>query len=693
VKTRAGARLAIVCALHLATAIAASVFTPMTARADTFYVAEGGVDGAAGTQGEPWGSIDYAVGQVSAGDTVVVGGGDYTAEGGIWLDTDGGPGLPVRFEATAGETPIVRGFLIRDRQWVEVHGFRIEDTFALPGNWQDMPAVVVDDPSVVIDPREEWSTREAKVYQKYATYMSVMDDMFDSWTNGVDIKNSDHITVSGCTITRFTAGINVRDTSTNITIEDNSFSRCRNAIFSWLARPSFSDSVIRRNHSSQCFSACIDVREGATNIVIEDNSSQHSGTSHISLHSGATGVLIRGNDARHGGYYSEAMTYPGSSAINVHTSGPGNVVDGNFAAFQRDDTLNDGNGFIADLMEPDAPVTFQNNIAYRNMGSGITTTESPACTMVNNLFIENGDNTPSLRNGAGIRFARAEDVGHFIVNNIFVDNKTAGIWTHELLESQQLIDHNLYFSTGGQPFISDSWDLVARKYHSIDEIQQNTSWEDNGLEGDPLFADRAGEDFHLTAGSPAIGEASAVHAPAEDHERGTRDLEPDVGPYEHVPASAEDAGLSHDARIGDAGQADADRSDNAAGDAASPDAGGADAGGADAPGADAVALDSAVADRAAVDSAAPDLTQADHWLDDAAVGDAVSPDRGPLDSDGADQPPAFAADAGDPPQSVSTGCACRGAHLPTLAASLSLLLLLARARRSAFSRGRRTPPG
>jgi hypothetical protein len=48
----------------------------------------------------------------------------------------------------------------------------------------------------------------------------------------------------------------------------------------------------------------------------------------------------------------------------------------------------------------------------------------------------------------------------------------------------------------------------------------------------PLFANRAARDYHLLAGSPAIGYADPAYSPAFDHDGRSRDSAPDAGAYE-----------------------------------------------------------------------------------------------------------------------------------------------------------------
>ena len=463
----------------------------------------------------PWKTLVHA-GQVAiAGDDVLVYRGDYRRQasgygvGVVPIENSGQPGAPIRFLGAPGHQPLVNTVRIHDRQWIELRGFRfISPDYHLPSNWEDMPAVVIDDPTVFIDRDEPWETREAKVRQKYATYMAMRDWFLTHYTNGIDVKNSTDLVLSDHDISLYSFGIQVRGHSERLLIENSKFQHCIDGIFTWQPEPSISDSVIRGNTIRQCFNNGMQVREGADGVLIEDNDVMFSGASHISVLSGSSNCTIRHNSGRYGGFYSETMRYPGSTAINVHTSRHGIVVDGNFAAYQIDWTGSDGNGFIADLMLDGAGVLFMNNVAYRNMGSGIRPVESPNCLILANTLVENGYGSREARRGAGINLSSDLDVDNTIVGNILVGNMTAGIKAYYLMDRQTQIDFNLYHGRREVPLIWDGWLYDERFYDTLGKVRQNTSWEGSGRYGRPRFVDRPGEDFRLQPMSPAVDAGS-----------------------------------------------------------------------------------------------------------------------------------------------------------------------------------------
>lgn len=496
--------------------------------ADQFYVAREAAGASDSNDGlspvfvsgnhGPWETLQYAAYTAQAGDTVTVHAGDYRNEATGWggpgyigLTNSGNVGNPIQFVAANGEQAFVQRFRLENVSWIEISGFEIESTeFQLPNNWLDMPKVIIDDPTIEIDTNLPWPDREASVRQKYATYMNMRDFFLTEYTTGIDVKNCSNVKLLDNNIKLYAFGIQVRGNSSNITINENRIAYCYDGIFSWDPIPSISDSVIQGNTVRQCFNNGMQIRQGADNVLIAKNDVRFSGTAHITILNQVTNCTIKNNKGFFGGYYTETMESPGSSAINIHTSNSGNVVDGNFAAFQVDVTGGDGNGFIVDLMLGEHGVLLKNNVAWRNMGSGIRTVESPNCVIANNTLAENGYNAVNPRAGAGVYLSREEDVQQTIVNNIFFDNPVCGIKSFFTIEDQQAIDHNLYFGPG--PLIWDGWEFDENVYESLTEIQSTLGFEGNGVVGNPQFVGSPTSpdnfslvnNFYVREASPAI---------------------------------------------------------------------------------------------------------------------------------------------------------------------------------------------
>ena len=65
--------------LILAVMVAMPMLSARPADAETYYVSTAGSNSNPGTQQAPWGSINYAVSRLFAGDTLYIRGGTYTS--------------------------------------------------------------------------------------------------------------------------------------------------------------------------------------------------------------------------------------------------------------------------------------------------------------------------------------------------------------------------------------------------------------------------------------------------------------------------------------------------------------------------------------------------------------------------------------------------------------------------------------
>lgn len=114
---------------HACAILLSLVLTPLAGAAD-YFVATTGDDGNAGSQSEPWRTLQHAADTVGPGDTVSVRGGNYT---GAYIETSGTPSQPIVFQAFGGEVPSITadnprtpdGFNLEGASYVTVQGFAI----------------------------------------------------------------------------------------------------------------------------------------------------------------------------------------------------------------------------------------------------------------------------------------------------------------------------------------------------------------------------------------------------------------------------------------------------------------------------------------------------------------------------------------------------------------------------------------
>ena len=476
----------------------------------------------------PWLTIGHAASLAQAGDIVHVAAGTYSED--VTIANSGTSTAPVRIQSSSiGVNPVVVGsFAITGRRYVEVRGFTVVGPKTLPGNWQDMPAVVIDSPNTTIDPNASWTGgRQAAVETKYATYLKTLNDVFygasySAYTEGFSISGSSYITIAENTVSLHTTGIMPGGGSSQVTIDRNDVFHCSTGIKNGsTGSPPFFDSVISRNRCRQNLVNGIELATSASSITVEANLCEYNALCQFALNSGATSCIVRNNAGRFGGYYAETMQVPGPSAFDFYEVGSGNVVDGNLAAFQVDVTLVDGSGFIADTSS--YPITFTNNVAFANEGRGISLTRTSSCKVINNTLVGNGYQNPGSVKGAGLSIYSS--TGNTIENNIFASNHHAHVDAEAALSSQ-VLDYNLY--APGLPLVKDPsvfYDTIA----SLRAVGK----EAHGVGADPGFVNAATPDFHPASGSPAIGTASGGVAPKIDLLDFARSLTTDIGAIDH----------------------------------------------------------------------------------------------------------------------------------------------------------------
>lgn len=455
---------------------------------EDFFVDDSAVasDNNVGTSRDlPLRTISAAVQRAQPGDSVIVRPGDYRNE-------DSGYGLgviPVTRSGTADNEIRIVGtgyarvhkFLVQNCEYVRISGFRlVNEQFEEFEGWQDMPAVVRDvpaDPNNPIDFTQDYSQRSNEIEAAFATYLNIIEEL--KYVTGIDIVNADHIVIGQNQIDGYWSGIQCRGCR-NIRILENSIFHCVNGIFAWEPGPSLTDSLIKDNRISQSLDTGIFIRRRADNVRVIDNFVTYSGINHIALDSGVTNCRVFRNDVRRGGYYSETMVFPGSSAISINGGSEGNWIIENWASYQVDLTGVDGNGIIVDLMLDGSSVQVSDNFCLRNMGSGLNITLSPNTLITDNVFLQNGFLSEFERNGAGIKLSRDGDVDNVIVRNMFINNREAGILSSMTILQQTNVNFNSYHVPNGIPLIWDGFGQNALSFRSLLEVQAITGWEKSG---------------------------------------------------------------------------------------------------------------------------------------------------------------------------------------------------------------------
>lgn len=439
------------------------------------------------------------------GDSVFIADGDYRNETGgepfEFFDLEG----PIRISSFRGSCPLVPRLFFLNCKGVTISGLQFEfKPFEeiVPG-WLPMPAIVG---AGVMDRTLPWEERRDDAPAEFVDYFLLSESLRsvprapigDQPQNpienisAIEMDSCESFTIQRNDIKGFWAGIQPRHTE-KTRIQFNAISECVYGVFAFGDEDDIAlgDSQIRNNVITQCLDNGIDLRRNSNNVQVTGNEVSFTGRNHISLLGGITNCRVSNNRVHHGGYYSESMAFPGSSAISINDAGVGNRIIRNQASDQIDLTEIDGNGIILDLMRENesgskATVVVTANWCYRNMGSGLNTTISPNAIIVNNSFIQNGWQGSGFRNGAGIKLSRDEDINQLIARNFFAFNRTAGIITNDNIAEQRFINFNRYLSLFA-PLIWDGFERGQREYRSIFEVRLETRWESRGSAIGPIF--------------------------------------------------------------------------------------------------------------------------------------------------------------------------------------------------------------
>ena len=101
-----------------------------------FYISPAGSDANAGSLGSPWGTFQYAISQINAGDTLLVRGGTRDLSSRIRIQKGGTAGAPITMQAYPGETPVLdfaanpsttdRGIQL-ERDWWHFKGLTVQN--------------------------------------------------------------------------------------------------------------------------------------------------------------------------------------------------------------------------------------------------------------------------------------------------------------------------------------------------------------------------------------------------------------------------------------------------------------------------------------------------------------------------------------------------------------------------------------
>lgn len=372
-------------------------------------------------------------------------------------------------------------------------------------------------------PQNSGSAGNYIVYAAYPGHTVTIDGAgitLPVWWGGLfDVSNKSYIRISGLRIINAGPHLNnvgiLVDESSHIIVERNTtYNTTSSGIGVWS-----SDNVIIDNNEVELAcnggeQECITVA-GTDTFEIKNNHVHHGGPgTHggegIDVKDGSSNGKVFQNHVHHivwVGIYVDAWD---KHTYNIEVFG--NVV--------HDIS---GNGFavaseMGGLLEN---LKIYNNIAYNNKWCGVhlhecCTANRPVhdVTVINNTFYDNG----WAPWGGGILVENPDVQDVVIRNNICSQNLSFQIAVYVDVPTQDLtVDHNLIHGYRG-----GEGEIYGSDY----------------VEGDPMFVNVAGANFHLQGNSPAIDRGSPVDAPSDDFEGHPRPSGAgvDIGADEWIPS-------------------------------------------------------------------------------------------------------------------------------------------------------------
>ena len=93
----------------------------------------------------------------------------------------------------------------------------------------------------------------------------------------------------------------------------------------------------------------------------------------------------------------------------------------------------------------------------------------------------------------------------------------------------------LYDAFGTSPIVQGGGGFNQPPDVVMNSLISGPGWagSNGNINGNPLFVDEPGGDYHLTAASPAINAGTTIGAPSDDLDGALRDAQPDIGAFEY----------------------------------------------------------------------------------------------------------------------------------------------------------------
>lgn len=233
---------------------------------------------------------------------------------------------------------------------------------------------------------------------------------------------------------------------------------------------------------------------------------------------GGEGIGPTGIDFARGGFVTNNEVYncksPYATAAGIYADGASSVFIENNLVYDNQWGIEVG---CENVNFTSFLVTVQNNFIYNNEDAGLSiggfdfpngSGKVVSASIVNNTLYNNDTNLGGLSGTTGdinLSYNEFTTIGNNIVLSTNQDNLL--LYENNSGSTSTTLDHNLYFLLSNPT--SPEWEYEGVIYTSLAVFQAATSLEANGIYANPLLADIASFDLHLTSDSPAVDQGLA----------------------------------------------------------------------------------------------------------------------------------------------------------------------------------------
>ena len=453
--------------------IVASMATIAWVQASQYYVAPNGVDGASGSESNPWRTVSYATAVASAGDTVFF-------RAGVWSERlipprSGTVSNPITFRNYPGETPVLDG------------------TYNTTYEWDIGIIDIRNNRSNIVIEGFEVRNLKTSIEQQIPIGIYVYGDPYTgAGTGGAPPSN---ITIRNCTVHSIET-THSEGNAHGIIVKNELTAVATNFVVSGCK--------VRNNKLG--YSEALVVNGNVDGFEVTNNTVHDNNNIGIDIIGYESGFIPPGIDFARNGVVADNLVYNCSSLNNTsygyHSAGGIYVDGGAHVVIERNRVYNCDIGIEIASEDEDGStnnITVRNNIIWRNKMGGIFAGgyddfrgSSDDCIITNNTLYEND----TLEWGVGEILLRYQTNNFVIKNNIIVaGNERYFIKRENVASSNIVTDYNVYYASGTS---------------SASQWQWNVGSGDGYITGFSNWQSITGQDANSTWGLPAFNNTSGA---------------------------------------------------------------------------------------------------------------------------------------------------------------------------------------